>query len=62
MRFVDVGQFADVLRKAAGNAKDPVIVINADAKASHQSVITVMEAARQAGLVRVTFATQPSGR
>ena len=62
VRFVDVGQFADALRKAAGNAKDPVVVINADAKASHQSVITVMEAARQAGLVRITFATQPSGR
>ena len=35
-----------------------MIVINADAKANYQSVINVMEAAREAGLVRVTFATQ----
>ena len=31
--------------------KDPVIIINADANATHQSVIHVMEAARQAGIV-----------
>jgi len=33
-------------------------VINADAQAPHQSVISVMEAARLAGLVRISFATQ----
>ena len=49
---------ADLLRQAAGDAKDPVIVINADANATHQSVIHVMEAARIAGLVHITFATQ----
>ena len=37
---------------------DRVIIINADAAATHQSVIHVMEAARIAGLVRITFATQ----
>ncbi|MEW6133553.1 MAG: biopolymer transporter ExbD [Pseudomonadota bacterium] len=42
---------------AKGNA-DVVVVINADAKATHQSVINIMEAARRAGLVRITFATQ----
>ncbi len=40
--------------------KAPIIVINADANASHQSVISVMEAARQAGLSQITFATQKS--
>ena len=35
-----------------------MIVINADAKATHQSVIRVLEAARLAGFGRVTFATQ----
>lgn len=45
-----------------GAAKGPqtVVVINADAAARHQAVITVMEAARLAGLQRVTFATQPA--
>lgn len=46
------------LKKAAGDQTDPVIVINADAKAPHQAVINVMEAARQAGYGRITFTTQ----
>ena len=46
------------LRRAAGDKTEPTIVINADASASHQSVINVMEAARQAGYSRITFATQ----
>jgi len=56
--FTTVPAMADLLRKAAGDAKDPIIVINADANATHQSVIHVMEAARAAGLVHITFATQ----
>ena len=51
---------ASSLNQAAGNDKDPVLVINADAKATHQSVINVMEAARQLGMSRITFATQSS--
>ncbi len=42
----------------AGN--ETVVVISADASARHQSVITVMEAARRSGLNQVTFATQSS--
>jgi biopolymer transport protein ExbD len=49
------------LRKAAGSGKEPTIVISADAKTTHQSVINVMEAARQAGLTHIRFATQSSG-
>jgi len=60
--FTSVPALADMLRKSAGDAKDPVIVINADANATHQSVIHVMEAARAAGLTQLTFATQtPAG-
>lgn len=58
VEFASVEQLAGELRRAGVNLKDPVIVINADAKASHQSVINVMEAARIAGLTRITFATQ----
>jgi biopolymer transport protein ExbD len=50
--------FGEELRRAAGSTHDPVIVINADAAASHQSVINVMESARLAGMSRITFATQ----
>lgn len=53
----DPASLAEALRQsAAGN--DPMLVINADAAASHQSVINVLEAARMAGLGRITFATQ----
>lgn len=53
---------ASTLAAAAKAGKDTVVVINADASAKHQSVITVMEAARRAGLSQITFATQPSGK
>ena len=56
--FSTVGALGEMLRKAAGDTKDPVVIINADANATHQSVIHVMEAARQVGLVHITFATQ----
>ena len=56
--FTTAAALADALRKAAGDAKDPVVIINADANATHQSVIHVMEAARMAGYVHITFATQ----
>jgi len=56
--FTSVAQIVDALRSAAGDAKDPVIVINADANATHQSLINVMEAARLANILQITFATQ----
>lgn len=46
------------LSLAAKAGKDSVIIINADAGASHQAVITVMEAARRQGMSQITFATQ----
>jgi biopolymer transport protein ExbD len=55
-------QSADTLRgamlRAAGSMKDPVIIIHADGKAPHGSVVRVMDAARRLGYTRLTFATQ----
>jgi biopolymer transport protein ExbD len=51
-------RLSEELRAAAGDRSDPVIVINADAEATHQSVITVMEAARLAGYNQITFTTE----
>lgn len=48
------------LAEASKGAKDTVVIISADASARHQAVVSVMEAARRAGLQQVTFATQPS--
>jgi len=50
------------LKRAAGDKADPVIIINADAKATHQAVINVMEAARQSGYSHITFATQSQAK
>ncbi len=60
--FSGVGSLSDALRRAGGDRKDPVVVVNADAKATHQSVVHVMEAARMAGYIHVTFATQTDAR
>jgi biopolymer transport protein ExbD len=53
-----VDSLAAELRRAAGGAREPVVVISADAQATHQSVVRVMEAARAAGLTQITFTTQ----
>ena len=55
-----VTDMAAALRDAAKAGKDSVIIISADAMAPHQSVVSVMEAARRVGLNQVTFATQSS--
>jgi biopolymer transport protein ExbD len=48
--------------QADGQSKaDPVVIINADAMATHQTVINVLEAARLAGFDKITFAAQTSG-
>lgn len=39
-----------------------MIIISADASATHQSVITVMEAARRSGFTQITFATQSTAQ
>ena len=51
---------ARALGDAAKAGADSVVIISADAQAPHQAVITVMEAARRAGLSHITFATQSS--
>ena len=49
------------LQAAASGEKEPVVVINADANATHQSVVNVMEASRVVGYTHITFATQAGG-
>lgn len=55
-RSVDV-LTAELAAAAAGRA-DTVVIISADAMAAHQSVVNVLDAARRAGLSRLTFAAQ----
>jgi biopolymer transport protein ExbD len=48
------------LSTAAAGKADAVVIISADAMAAHQSVVNVLDAARRAGLSRLTFAAQGS--
>ena len=56
--FRSVEQLAGELRRASAQMQEPIVVISADANATHQSVIRVMEASRLAGLAQITFTTQ----
>lgn len=49
------------LAAAAGGRADTVVIISADAMAAHQAVVNVLDAARRAGLSRITFAAQTAG-
>ena len=48
------------LAAAAAGSGEMMLIISADATAAHQSVINVMDAARRAGIAKLTFATQSS--
>jgi biopolymer transport protein ExbD len=54
----DVSSLQQALQRVAAPGKEPVVIINADAKAMHQTVIDVMQAAQSAGLSHISFATQ----
>ncbi len=53
-----VEQLTAELRAAAAGRSDTVLIVSADALATHQSVINVLDAARRAGLARLSFAAQ----
>ncbi|NIM28633.1 MAG: biopolymer transporter ExbD [Gammaproteobacteria bacterium] len=48
----------EALRSAAGDNESPPVIISADAKTPHQAVVQIMDAARELGFVRLTFATR----
>jgi biopolymer transport protein ExbD len=57
-----VENLAVAMTDNAKAGKDTVVIISADANAKHQAVVTVMEAARRAGLNQITFATQSTAQ
>jgi biopolymer transport protein ExbD len=56
-----VDQLTAALSAAADGRQDTMVIVSADALAAHQSVINVLDAARRAGLARLTFAAQTGG-
>ncbi|HSN79344.1 MAG TPA: biopolymer transporter ExbD [Rhodoferax sp.] len=55
-----VTDLTEALQAGAKAGPQSVVIIHADANAKHQAVISVMEAARRAGLTQITFATVAS--
>jgi biopolymer transport protein ExbD len=60
VEFTSVARFTELLKQAGSGLKDPVVIINGDAKSNLQVSINVMEAARLAGYTNVSFAVQQS--
>lgn len=60
-----VNRRPDTLRRAlvkiAGESREQQIVIRADARVSHQSVVTAMDVAGRLGFVRINIATVEHG-
>ena len=54
----DVETLTALLTNAAQGRADSVVIVSADATAPHQTVINVLDAARRAGLAKLTFAAQ----
>lgn len=55
---VSIMAIGEALKAAVDGRSAPTIIINADAKSAHQSVVDVMEASRSSGYTHITFATQ----
>jgi biopolymer transport protein ExbD len=55
----DLNSLKLAISQQAGNDKQRTIVIQADAKTTHQSVITAMDAIGQLGFSRLSIATAP---
>ena len=54
---------SNAMKRAAGNNKDPLVIINADARTPHEAVVRVMDMAQRLGFTHLTFATQqPAGQ
>lgn len=63
LRFAqtDAAALASALQTASQGSSDDMLVIHADAQAQHQAVVTVLQAARLAGLKHISFAAQKPG-
>ena len=58
---VDIQLLKQAISSVATSMKDPGVIIQADALATHQSVVRVMDAAQQLGLARMIISTQRVG-
>ena len=61
LSFTSMAALVDAMRRAGEGMKQPVVLINADNNATHQAVVRLMDAARQAGYGQVAFAVEQGG-
>ncbi|MCK4865207.1 MAG: biopolymer transporter ExbD [Gammaproteobacteria bacterium] len=54
----DIKTLKKAISITRGDFKEPKLIISADKMTPHQSVVRAMDAARQLGLVHLTFATK----
>ena len=54
----DIKTLKKAISITRGDIKEPKLIISADKMTPHQSVVRAMDAARQLGLVHLTFATK----
>lgn len=54
----DIATLKKAISITRGETEEPTLIISADKLATHQSVVKVMDAARQLGLVHLNFATK----
>ena len=59
LRETDVASLRAAIERAAGERRDLPVVLSADARSQHQSVVTALEALGEAGFEKVSIATTP---
>ena len=58
----DIKTLKQAITITRGDTKEPKLIISADKLTPHQSVVRAMDAARQLGLVHLTFATKQANK
>ena len=58
----DISTLIQALKIVRGDEKKPKLIISADKMTPHQYVVRAMDAARQVGLVHLTFATKQANK
>lgn len=58
IKDTDIETLKSAIKITRGDTKEPKLIISADKMTPHQSVVRAMDAARQLGLVHLTFATK----
>ena len=58
----DVGSLKEAITRIAGSDRSRTVVLRADARTPHQSVVTAMDALGQVGFKKISIATTPEAK